>query len=262
MQVELDIRKSVAENAADYYEKSKKAKRKLAGLKEAIKKTEKALAKVELAENAKPKKLEKKIVREREWYEKFHWFFSSDGFLAIGGKDVRTNIQVVKKHMKPHDVYFHADVQGASSVIVITEGKTVPYTTLEEAAEFAVSYSKVFQMGLAAASAYYVKPEQVKTAAKSGEYLPKGGFVITGERTWFKDVPVRVAVAFDGKRVIAGSERAIRSQTKNYVLIIPGKMKKGEVGKIVKARLEKMHAADIDLTECIQALPAGDADVE
>ena len=34
---------------------------------------------------------------KKEWYDKFLWFFSSEGFLCIAGRDAATNEVVVKK---------------------------------------------------------------------------------------------------------------------------------------------------------------------
>ena len=51
----------------------------------------------ELIRKKRRKKTEKKN-RKQEWYEKFHWFFSSEDFLCIGGKDATSNEIIIKKH--------------------------------------------------------------------------------------------------------------------------------------------------------------------
>ena len=86
-----------------------------------MKKTEERIKKLE--ENKvdpmdAPKKIEKRVKIERKWYEKFRWFESSDGFLVIGGRDATSNEIVVKKHVEPNDVVFHADVQGAPFFVI------------------------------------------------------------------------------------------------------------------------------------------------
>ena len=75
-----------------------------------------------------------------------------------------------------------ADIKGAASTLIVTEGRDVPEAAIDEAARFAVAYSKAFARGLGVADAYWVKPEQVKTAAKPGEFLAKGAFVIDGKK--------------------------------------------------------------------------------
>jgi len=33
------------------------------------------------------------------WFEKFHWFFTSENYLVISGKDAHQNEIIVKKYM-------------------------------------------------------------------------------------------------------------------------------------------------------------------
>ena len=73
MKVEIDLEKSVGENASVYYEKAKKARKKLEGLKEALVKTEKEVKKLEAAkvdEKDDKKVVRKKVKRNKDWYEK------------------------------------------------------------------------------------------------------------------------------------------------------------------------------------------------
>ena len=101
MEVEIELNKSVEENAGIYFDKAKKAKKKLKGAEEALEKSKKKLLKLEQEEDkfrAEEEKKEIKKARKREWYEKFHWFISSEGFLCIGGKDATSNEIIIKKH--------------------------------------------------------------------------------------------------------------------------------------------------------------------
>ncbi|MCD6522711.1 MAG: DUF814 domain-containing protein [Candidatus Diapherotrites archaeon] len=259
MRIKLYLDKSIPENAAMYYEKAKKLKRKIEGLKKAMKQTEEKLKKIKQEKPEERKK--KKERRQREWYEKFHWFFSSDGFLVIAGRDVRTNNAIVRRYMKEHDVYLHADIQGAPSTIIITEGKDVPEQTLKEAAQFAGVFSKAFSLGLGAVDVYAVKATQVKTSAKPGEYLPKGSFVIEGKRQWFRDTSLEIAVSYDKekKRAFSAPPSAMKQK---HVLIVPGKTPKGELAKKVKQRLEEMFGETIDINEILQVLPSGRGDIQ
>jgi len=50
-------------------------------------------------------KLSKEI--NKEWYEKFRWFISSDDFLILGGRDATSNEIVIKKHTEKNDLVFH-----------------------------------------------------------------------------------------------------------------------------------------------------------
>jgi len=108
MQIEFDLTKSVDENAGKYFDLAKKAKKKLEGAKQALQKSKKELDDLEKKENkfiAEEQKKQERKNRKREWYEKFHWFISSEDFLCIGGKDATSNEIVVKKHMEKPNIY-------------------------------------------------------------------------------------------------------------------------------------------------------------
>jgi len=51
--------------------------------------------------------------RKREWFEKFRWFYSSEGFLVVGGRDATTNEILIKKHTDKDDLVFHTDAINA-----------------------------------------------------------------------------------------------------------------------------------------------------
>ena len=61
----------------------------------------------------------------KEWYEKFRWFTSSDGFLVVAGKDTVSNEVLVKKYATQEDAVFHAEISGAPFVVVKAEGRTI-----------------------------------------------------------------------------------------------------------------------------------------
>ena len=106
----LNLKKSIEENASDYFEKAKKIKKKMKGAQDALKKSLKKLKELEAKKEKYDKEEEKgKKLRERkkEWYEKFRWFLSSDGFLVIGGRDATSNEIVIKKHTEKNDLVFH-----------------------------------------------------------------------------------------------------------------------------------------------------------
>ena len=39
-------------------------------------------------------------MENRQWYEKFRWFTSSEGFLVVAGKDTVSNEVLIKKYSK------------------------------------------------------------------------------------------------------------------------------------------------------------------
>ncbi len=273
--VEIDglgifIGKTVPENAAKYYKKAKKAKGKLKGARKALKESERELGearskKVKVEKRAGGRAVEKP---KPEWYEKFRWFRSSDGLLVIGGRDAATNELLIKKHLGKDDLVFHSTVHGAPFFIVKNpEGKRIPKNTREEAAEAAASYSKAWNAGWGSADVYAVGPEQVSKTPESGEYLPKGAFVIRGEREWFKGVALKLAIGFrTGGRALAvgGPERAIKKQVGHYVRIGVGNKKSGQLAKEIKKGIlrktnkeEGRRIKKVDLGDIQKWIPAG-----
>ena len=193
----IDPKLTIAENAENYYEKGKKAKRKTKGALIAIENTKKQLedikAKKDIAmENiAVPKKRVKKNLK---WYEKLRWFLSSDNVLVIGGRDANSNESIVKKYLEPNDIYLHADIHGASSTAIKLNGAKLNDTLLKESGEFAASFSSAWSLGFSTQDVYWVHPDQVSKTPESGEFLAKGSFVIRGHRNYIRGARVKLAI--------------------------------------------------------------------
>ncbi len=266
----LNLKMSAQQNAAEYYERAKKAEDKIKGIKKAMKETR---AKIEKAKTEAFKRIEAaskppSIRRKKEWYEKFRWFFSSDGFLVIGGKDASTNEIIIKKHVEPHDLIFHADIQGSPFAVVKTLGKTPTEETINEAACFTASYSRAWKEHLRAINVYWVKPEQVSKSPPSGQYLPKGSFMIYGKKNYVRNVPLEIAIGVkreeDSFRIIGGPVNAISKQTNLYVRLIPGKKPSGKLAKEIRIRLlsmappeEREEISKIPIEEIQAFIPSG-----
>jgi predicted ribosome quality control (RQC) complex YloA/Tae2 family protein len=273
-EVTLDIRKSAAENAEFFYERSKKLRSKAISAREAVLKTVKEIREFKArgveAFEAEVKAPQKRVKRKKEWYEKFRWFISSDGFLVLGGRDAVSNEVLVKKHLGKDDIFVHADIHGAPAVIIRTEGKEVPEATIQEAFDFAASYSRAWKHGIASIEVYWVKPEQVSKRAESGEYVAKGAFVIRGRRNYgIGKVRVAIGVVLNEEpRVIGGPPSAIRARANAYVLLAPGRSKSKEVAERIKRELAKKLGEEVRgkiegiPIEDIQAfLPPGTSDI-
>jgi len=265
----LNLRQSIQDNAANYYARSKKAEKKLRGAEKTLQETrariEKAKTQVTLAK-ATQQPLAKR--RKKEWFEKFRWFRSSDGFLVIGGRDATTNEILIKKHMEPHDIVFHAEIVGAPFVIIKTEGKTAPEQTINEAAQLAASYSRAWREMLSAVNVYWINPDQVSKTPPSGQFLKKGSFMIRGTKNFVRGVPLRVAVGLNiGEEemlVIGGPPDAIAQQTEVYVEIVPGEQKSSQLAKKMRHQLSRKVSEDmarsvtvIPLEEFQRVIPLG-----
>ncbi len=257
IEIELDPKLSVQDNATVYYDKAKKLKRKLKGIEEAIKKTEELIAKEEKKQEEQ-RGLEKKIERKKEWFESFHWM-KLGNFLVIGGRDAKSNTRLVKNYFEEEDLFFHADVTGAS-VVIAKKGKQMKEEELEKVAQFAASFSRAWKAGRGAVDVYAVEKSQVKTAAKAGEYLAAGSFVIEGKRRWFRNTVLELKIGFneEGKLMIAPP-----SVLRKGVAIKPDlKSTKGNSAKLIFKKLKEIYPDKLfDVNWVQELLPNGGSKV-
>lgn len=259
MELEIDLNKSVDENAGIYFDLAKKSKKKLEGAKAALEETKKKLEQLQKQEEKffkqEEEKRQKKEVK-REWYEKFHWFMSSEGFLCIGGKDATSNEIVVKKYVEKDDLVFHTEMPG-SPFFVVKNGQNASEKTLHETAIAVAVYSKAWKSGHTTADVFYVLPEQVSKEAQSGEYMSKGSFMVRGKKTFFHP-QLEYAIGLVDAVIIGGPVSVVESKTQNYVVIVPGgDEKKSSLAKKVKAKLKGG-----DLDDIIKFLPAGGGNIK
>jgi predicted ribosome quality control (RQC) complex YloA/Tae2 family protein len=229
-ELELNASLTVPQNAQRYYDKAKDMVRKAKGAQSALAITEELKA-----GKVAPKKT--RVVssyyrrRKPKWYERFRWFYSSDGFLILGGRDADSNEEIYAKYLERRDLAMHTDAPGAPLTVIKTEGKEVPQSTLQEAAGFSVSYSSLWKSGLAAADCYLVKGDQVSKTPESGEFLKKGAFVIRGERRYFRDVPLGIALGIRDGVLIGGPVSASKPGSDPVVEIEPGELNPDDLAK-------------------------------
>jgi predicted ribosome quality control (RQC) complex YloA/Tae2 family protein len=205
------------------------------------------------AEAAKP------IARRKgEWYQKFRWFVTAEGRLAIGGRDAQSNSAVLARHTDANDTVYHADLFG-SPFFVLKGGSAQTEEEAMEVAQATVAFSSAWKLGLGSADAYWVRPDQVSPAAPSGEYLGKGSFAIRGKKNFVTKLLVELAVGVDGEgRVTAGPESAIRRRCEHYVVLRPHNEKASETAKRVLRDISGGGgAAGLTLDDVQRALPAG-----
>lgn len=255
-ELELDFRKTVSKNAEQAYQVSKKFQEKLKGAQEALEHTRKeigTLKEKDIIEKKKEVKEEKQF-----WFERFRWFISTEGNLIIAGKDAKSNELIVKKYLKEGDRYVHADIHGAPSCIVksidILDNKIlISEKTLEEACIFAASYSKAWNQ-FGEAQAYWVLPEQVSKTPESGDFLPKGAFVIRGKRNYYRcklEVALGKININDTSKIMGGPIESVTTRTDKYVILESGVTKKSAIAN----KLSKAFHVSSEMIE--RALPPG-----
>ena len=273
-EIQLHLKRTIYENAARYYDEAKRIREKIAGVTTSIEETQRTIARLhsEGPDSVSSSLAPPKIQRKRRWYEKFHWAYSRDGFLLLGGRDATTNELLIKRHTSSNDLIFHADIVGAPFVILKTNGKKPSNSAFEEAAQLAVVYSKGWQSGYMSLNAYWVKPTQVSKQAPSGEFLTRGAFMIRGNKTYLRNIPMRIAIGaqcFEQHwQIIGGPPSAIAAHTPYFVEIIPGKQKSGNIAKLIRHKLSTLVPPDmqpiirrIPIDRIQHFLPAGNSDL-
>ncbi|CAG5114692.1 unnamed protein product, partial [Candidula unifasciata] len=185
MRVDIDLGLSAYGNSKKYFDKKRQAAKKqqktVEASKKALKSAEKK-TKQTLKEVATAASINK--TRKTFWFEKFLWFISSENYLVIGGRDQQQNELIVKRYLRPGDLYVHADLHGASSCVIKNPGgNPVPPKTLNEAGTMAICNSAAWDSKVVT-SAWWVYHDQVSKTAPSGEYLTTGSFMIRGRKNF------------------------------------------------------------------------------
>jgi predicted ribosome quality control (RQC) complex YloA/Tae2 family protein len=196
LEVPVDLGLSAHANAREIYDQKKKASEKAQKTEESTKVAlKRAKAKADREAQLKAREAPKssggglKQKRRKLWFEKFHWFLTSDGFLVVGGRDAHQNEKLVGYYLKKGDKYFHSEIRGAPSVVLkippdfLALGKAVPVSSLEQAAAFTVTRSSAWDQKVVT-SAYWVEADQVSKSAPSGLFLPTGSFMVRGKKNF------------------------------------------------------------------------------
>jgi predicted ribosome quality control (RQC) complex YloA/Tae2 family protein len=228
-ELELNANLTVPQNAQRYYDRAKEQTKKREGAEKALEETKKIIERRAAPEKVKTRKVARR--RKPRWYERFRWFYSSDGFLVIGGRDASSNEEIYAKYLEKRDLALHTDAPGAPLTVIKTMGEEVPELTQEEAAQFAVSYSSVWKEGFFEGDCYLVNAEQVTKTPEPGEFIKKGAFVIRGERRYFRNVPAGVAVGIAGDQLIGGPVSAIKPKADPVVEVEPGEFSPEDLAK-------------------------------
>jgi predicted ribosome quality control (RQC) complex YloA/Tae2 family protein len=232
-------------------------------------KTEKKLAKFQNQTEAERNLVVVSEIRKKNWYERYRWFMTSDGYLTIGGRDAASNSAVIRKHLVKNDKVFHGDIFG-SPFFILKDAENAPDTTMNEIAHATVCFSRAWREGLYGVSAYWVHPEQIKKSAPSGEFLPKGSFTIEGQRNFIKSETLKLAVGImrleDNDYVLTcGPPEPIKKNSICYAIIEPNGSEMAENAKKIRLEFLKLFediTRKINIDEFVRALPAGKSQIK
>lgn len=204
--VSVDLSLGAHANARRHYEIRKSA---AAKMEKAVAVTDRTLKAASKRAATEAHKIEEEAVaasirarRKTLWFEKFFWFVSSENYLVVAGRDAQQNELLVNRYLAPADIYVHADLAGASSVIVKNRRRLgtsthaeIPRMTLEQAGTFAMCRSAAWESKIVT-SAWWVRASQISKTTASGAYLPTGSFIIRGKKNFLDPAQLVMGLAF------------------------------------------------------------------
>jgi predicted ribosome quality control (RQC) complex YloA/Tae2 family protein len=222
-------------------------------------------------------KIQFNMLESKHWYERYRWFVTTDGHLVIGGRDASSNSAVIRKHMTENDIVFHAEIHGSPFFLVKNARNRENGNFVDETAQATVSFSRAWKDGLSSGDAYWVFPNQVKKGAPTGQYLPKGSFVIEGKRNFCKGVELKLSIGLiqiENNRytIVCGPSNAIRRRSLVFASLLPGGSDPMNLAKKVKSEFVRVisefdsdladYLKKIVLDEIIRMLPSGQSKIE
>jgi predicted ribosome quality control (RQC) complex YloA/Tae2 family protein len=208
----------------------------------------------------------------KEWYERYRWCSTSDELLLVGGKDASSNSAIIRKHMTESDIVFHAEIHGSPFFLLKNSKDKLDSDSINQAAQATVSFSRAWKEGLSSADAYWVLPAQVKKGAPTGQFLPKGAFVVEGKRNYVRNVELKLALGVvahgsDKYSIVCGPEPAVVHKSSVYVTLVPGGLDVVTTAKKIKSELIKAlssseeslvaYIKQLAIDELVKVLPTG-----
>ncbi|HEY8140683.1 MAG TPA: NFACT RNA binding domain-containing protein, partial [Nitrososphaera sp.] len=262
---QVEMQQNLAKVSSMLFARAKEMERGNASIESAQAKINAQIAKLRSQTAAIHKKVIVKEQTSKEWYERYRWFVTTDGLLAIGGRDASSNSALIRKHLTEHDIVFHAEVHGSPFFVVKNSAAAAQAgeidSSLNQVAQATVAFSRAWKDGLSSADAYWVLPEQVKKGAPTGQFLPKGSFVIEGKRNYLKGIEIRLAIGIaqiNGKEtLVCGPEEATKKRSLFYAVLLQGGMDPMTAAKKAKAELVRA-ASESDLAESIKRISLDD----
>jgi predicted ribosome quality control (RQC) complex YloA/Tae2 family protein len=226
-------------------------------------------------------KIQFKALESKQWYERYRWFVTTDGHLVIGGRDASSNSAVIRKHMTEDDIVFHAEIHG-SPFFLIKNAKNLANENnentnfIEETAQATVSFSRAWKDGLSSGDAYWVFPNQVKKGAPTGQFLPKGSFVIEGKRNFCKGIELKLSIGLvkieNRYTIVSGPVNAIKKRSLVFVSLLPGGSDPMNLAKKIKSEFVRVisefdsdladYLKKVLLDDFIRMLPTGQSKIE
>jgi len=266
--IKINTKASLQSIASVLFDEAKKQSGAISSIEEIKTKTEKKLEKFQNKTESEKDLILVTEIRKKNWYERYRWFFTSDGLLVIGGRDAASNSAIVRKHLGKNDKIFHGDIHG-SPFFILKDAQDAPDISMNQVAHATVCFSRAWREGMYGVSAYWVNPEQVKKSAPSGEFLPKGSFTIEGQRNFINSANLKLAVGIipqeDGHALTCGPPETIKKNSICYAIIEPHGSEMVDTAKKIRVEFSKIYeeiTKKISIDDFVRVLPAGQSQIK
>ena len=262
--IKIDVNLPLPSIASKLFDESKKQKAAIKSIEKLIKKTENKLEKtIEKGEIARGS-IGFSEVRKKSWFERYRWFYTSDGILAVGGRDSSSNSAIIRKYVEKDDKVFHAEINGSPFFILKDRNDKIMPLSISETSHATVCFSRAWKEGMYGVNCYWVTPEQVKKAAPSGQTMGKGSFIIEGSRNYNKISTLKLAVGIlhkdENYLLVCGPPEPIKKTCLCYAVIEPGGIEIADMGKKIRANfvgVDEKFAKLFLVDDYVRVLPTG-----
>lgn len=192
-----------------------------------------------------------KLVNENK-YEKYKWFFTSNGSLVVGGKSDDQNELVLKEFLKPNFTVLHTSEPGSPFMIIQSQSPTKK--EIIESAIFCGCFSKQWKLGKKEILIDIFLGNQIY----KNKLMKVGTFGVKGKVEKLKIKPELGIVIQKGKI------RAVPITTKEEIIckVLIGNLNKEEASeKILKIIKDKYHLP-ITKQEVMSAIPSDKLEIK
>lgn len=180
-------------------------------------------------------------------YEKFRWFFTSNGLLVIGGKSAEQNEETVPLAERG-DIVLHTKLPGSPFCIIKSNGQKITDSDINEAAVFCASFSQQWKKNKKEVEIHIFSPEQIFKDIKT----KKGTFTVVGKAKTIK-AKLELWLTIQEEKLRAVPKDAAQEK---FFRIKPGDIPKEKFARILR---EKLREKEINFSEekILSAIPSG-----
>jgi predicted ribosome quality control (RQC) complex YloA/Tae2 family protein len=157
--IKINTKSPLQSIASVLFNEAKKQSGAISSIQEIKEKTEKKLEKFKNKTESERDLIVVSEIRKKSWYERYRWFHTTDGLLAVGGRDAASNSAIIRKQLEKNDKVFHGDIFG-SPFFILKDAENASDISMNEIAHATICFSRAWREGMYGVSAYWVNPEQ------------------------------------------------------------------------------------------------------